>query len=155
MFAWFGFCWVCIRLLVILLFFLQHCSCHIRSYTQCDCSPLQCKFMVMFSGYSTQHCFLLYIFLQMYSTCLWESNVPSGQTFIVKQKCRVYSRYSHLSMNFRSQFLNTHLLYINIKNSLSNRTLFICARVSTLSHIYVWQLFGNSKVQSSVTVLLK
>lgn len=108
-----------------------------------------------FQAIVLKRCFLLYIFPQMYSTCLWESNVPSGQTSIVKQKWRVYSRYSHLSMNFRLQFLNTHLLYMNIKNSLSNRTLFICARASTLSHIYVWQLSGNSKVQSSITVLLK
>lgn len=89
----------------------------------------------------------------MYITCLWESNVSNRQTFILKQKWRGYSRYRHPSMNFRWQFLNTHLLYINIKSSLSNRILFICARMSILSHIYVWQLFGNSKVQPSVIVI--
>lgn len=112
-------------------------------------------------GYSTQHCLhvvhipiVLSQIDTMYNTCLWESNVSNRQTFILKQKWRGYSRYSHLSMIFRSQFLNTHLLHLNIKNSLSNRILFICARISTLSHIYVWQLFGNSKVQPSVIVLL-
>lgn len=91
----------------------------------------------------------------MYSTCLWDNNVSNGKTFTLKQKWRGYSRYSHLSMNFRSQFLNTCLLYISIKNSLRHRILFICARMSTSSHIYVWQLFGNSKVQPSIIVLLK
>lgn len=91
----------------------------------------------------------------MDSTHLWDSNSFKWENLYLKTEVKRLQQVQPPSMNFRSQFLNTCLLYISIKNSLRHRILFICARMFTSSHIYVWQLFGNSKVQPSVIVLFK